>query len=158
LSLAGSQTHQHYNNATDYSHPISFPSIEEAFELLDITHLYIGETQTYFDSREVLASIDRYYQDPDNPPPPSLPWVQHLFLIFALGRLLRAKQSSTNSNPPGFDLFEYAHSYLPSPREQFANGRTAIELLGLLAVFMQCVQQQENAFIYVSKFVLCPCL
>ncbi|KAH7208668.1 hypothetical protein DER44DRAFT_823308 [Fusarium oxysporum] len=126
------------------------PSESEAYHLLEVVGLYIGQSQSHFDSREVSDNIELYYRDPEGQLPPT-PWFLRMSIIFAVGKLLSGESLACNGETDlGTSLFEFVHAQLPTPSEQHAQGRVAIETLTLLGVYLQAMNRKEEAYIYTS--------
>lgn len=71
-------------------------------------------------------------------------------IILAVGKLLSGENTENNGDTyPGSSLFEFVHTRLPTPSEQHAQGRVAIETLTLLGVYLQAMNRKEEAYIYV---------
>ncbi|KAJ4044356.1 hypothetical protein NW763_011228 [Fusarium oxysporum] len=137
------------NNTYHGSLPL-LPSESEAYRLLDVVTLYIGQSQSHFDAREVSDNIELYYTDPEGQLPPT-PWFLRMSIIFAVGKLMSGESSASNGDTDlGTSLFEFVHAQLPTPSEQHAQGRVAIETLTLLGVHLQAMNRKEEAYIYVS--------
>ncbi|KAH7490038.1 hypothetical protein FOMA001_g2405 [Fusarium oxysporum f. sp. matthiolae] len=137
------------NNTYHGSLPL-LPSESEAYRLLDVVTLYIGQSQSHFDAREVSDNIELYYTDPEGQLPPT-PWFLRMSIIFAVGKLMSGESSASNGDTDlGTSLFEFVHAQLPTPSEQHAQGRVAIETLTLLGVYLQAMNRKEEAYIYVS--------
>ncbi|KNB17907.1 hypothetical protein FOXG_15612 [Fusarium oxysporum f. sp. lycopersici 4287] len=127
------------------------PSESEAYRLLDIVSLYIGQSQSHFDVREVCDNIDLYYADPGRQLERSAAWFLRMIIILAIGKLLRGDNADNRANCyPGSNLFEYVHASLPNPSMQHSQGRVAIETLTLLGVYLQAMNRKEEAYIYTS--------
>ncbi|EXL60886.1 hypothetical protein FOCG_00158 [Fusarium oxysporum f. sp. radicis-lycopersici 26381] len=72
-------------------------------------------------------------------------------IIFAVGKLMSGESSASNGDTDlGTSLFEFVHAQLPTPSEQHAQGRVAIETLTLLGVYLQAMNRKEEAYIYTS--------
>ncbi|KAI3577525.1 hypothetical protein IWW34DRAFT_807720 [Fusarium oxysporum f. sp. albedinis] len=126
------------------------PSEAEAYHLLEVVSLYIGQSQSHFDAREVSDNIELYYTDPEGQLPPT-PWFLRMSIMFALGMLLSGENVGSNGDHNlGGNLFEFVHAQLPTPSEQYAQGRVAIETLTLLGVYLQAMNRKEEAYIYTS--------
>ncbi|WKT42325.1 hypothetical protein QSH57_007161 [Fusarium oxysporum f. sp. vasinfectum] len=137
------------NNTYHGSLPL-LPSESEAYRLLDVVTLYIGQSQSHFDAREVSDNIELYYTDPEGQLPPT-PWFLRMSIIFAVGKLMSGESSASNGDTDlGTSLFEFVHAQLPTPSEQHAQGRVAIETLTLLGVYLQAMNRKEEAYIYTS--------
>uniref|UniRef100_A0A8H7KAX0 Zn(2)-C6 fungal-type domain-containing protein n=1 Tax=Bionectria ochroleuca TaxID=29856 RepID=A0A8H7KAX0_BIOOC len=127
------------------------PSEQEAYRLLEFVSLYIGQSQSHFDVREISDNIELYYADPEGQLGPSTPWILRMTIILAVGKLLSGENTENNGDTyPGSSLFEFVHTRLPTPSEQHAQGRVAIETLTLLGVYLQAMNRKEEAYIYTS--------
>ncbi|KAF4960069.1 hypothetical protein FSARC_10564 [Fusarium sarcochroum] len=127
------------------------PSESEAYRLLEFVSLYIGQSQSHFDVREVSDNIELYYTDPEGQLGPPTPWFLRMSIIFAVGKLLSGDSAGQSGDTyPGSSLFEFVHTRLPTPSEQHAQGRVSIETLTLLGVYLQAMNRKEEAYIYTS--------
>ncbi|KAG5752506.1 hypothetical protein H9Q69_013874 [Fusarium xylarioides] len=112
------------------------PSESEAYRLLDVVTMYIGQSQSHFDAREVSDNIELYYTNPEGQMPLKS-WLLRMCIIFAIARLLPGEISPSNGETDsGRSLFEFVHARLPTPSEQYAQGGVAIETLTLLGVYL----------------------
>lgn len=126
------------------------PKEPEAYRLLQKVTLYIGQSQNHFDVREVSDNIELYYAEIRDRPEPPTPWLLRMLIILAVGKLLSGDNAEENGDTyPGKSLFEFVHTWLPTPSEQYSQGRVAIETLSLLGVYLQNMNRKEDAYIYV---------
>lgn len=129
----------------------NLPTETEAYQLLDTVIFYIGQSQSHFDQREVSNDIDAYYANEDALPLSGSPRFLMMVLIFAIGELFSSEHREKVNNSYSRSLFEYVHERIAVPSEQFAQGRSYVELLALVAVYLQNVNRREEAYIYVSS-------
>ncbi|KAJ4253765.1 hypothetical protein NW762_010159 [Fusarium torreyae] len=128
------------------------PSESEAYGLLEFVSLYIGQSQSHFDVREVSDNIELYYTDQECQLKSPAPWFLRMIIILAVGKLLSGNNVDQNVDDyPGRTLFEFVHKRLPTPSEQHAQGRVAIETLTLLGVYLQAMNRKEEAYLYVCQ-------
>lgn len=124
------------------------PTESEAFQLLDAIMLYFYEPQHLFDAREVSDRISMFFESPQSQLQNPSIWTLHIILIFAVGRLLRG-ETDGGSLLPGFKLFTFVDQNLPSPTQLRKQGLAGIEVLALMVVYLQNIDQKDDASIYV---------
>ncbi|KAJ5110497.1 hypothetical protein N7532_001032 [Penicillium argentinense] len=128
---------------------VILPSEEDAFQLLDTIMLYFYEPQHLFDARDVSDRISSFFESGNPQLQDSNIWTLQIFLIFALGKLLRGDTSS-DDQLPGLHYFSYVERVLPPLTELRKHGLAAIEVLALMVVYLQNADRKEDAAIYVS--------
>ena len=134
----------------------NLPSEAEAYQLLETVIFYIGQSQSHFDPREVSNDIDAYYINENGLPFSGSPRLLIMVLLFAIGKLFSSDHQENVNNSYSRSLFEYVHERIAVPSEQFAQGRPYVEMLALIAVYLQNVNRREEAYIYVSSTSLRP--
>ena len=130
------------------SHYPDIPGETEAYELLNAVLLYLGHVHHFFDVRDFsdrLAVFCRHPQDHDRK---TTIWYLEILLVLAIGKLLRG-EFDENGDLPGSAWFNHAMELLPDPTELRAHGAAGIEVLALVAVYLQNLDRKEDASIYV---------
>ncbi|KAJ5092073.1 hypothetical protein NUU61_006943 [Penicillium alfredii] len=126
-----------------------FPSEDEAYRLLGVVNLIIGQTQHHFDVRDFSDRLGVFFADRTDPTRTSALWYLEMILVFAIGKLFGG---DFDGDPmPGSSLFDYAHRALPSLSELYSHERIGVEVLGLIAVYLQNASRKEEAYIYVRS-------
>ena len=142
----------------DFIDPLpALPSEEEARRLLETVVLYIGYLQHHFDPRDFTDRMGLFFSNPENPCHYQTPWYLEMLLVLAIGKLFAGDFSGIREQDtvPGAELFEFVQKNLPTISDLYSHGILGIELLALVAVYLQNVYRMEEAYIYVS-FVAFP--
>lgn len=129
---------------------IEIPSESEARRLLKVVVFYIGQTQHHFDPRDFSDRLGSFYVNPQDPSHYATPWYLEMLLVFAIAKLFAGEFGGDSTELPGAHLFEFAQNRLPTLSELYNQPRLGIELLALLAVYLQNVNRKEEAYVYVS--------
>lgn len=140
----------HCGRNTIVTADIRFPSLEEAYHLLDTVLLYLGDAQHFFDARDLSDQIMMFYRNNFNEIQRTSIWYLHILLVFAIGKLLRGDLDGT-TGPPGFALFNEALRLLPDIGEIRAHGIAGIEILALIAVYYQNIDRKDDAASHVRN-------
>ncbi|OAA60354.1 Transcription factor [Niveomyces insectorum RCEF 264] len=114
--------------------------------------LFMGTTQHYFDQREFADRLCLFCAHRDDPVQYQTPWFLELLLVVATGKLMLGDFESSDGPGgwPGARLFAYAQNHLPTLSELRVLGRLGIEILALVAVYLQNTYRKEDAYIYIS--------
>lgn len=131
------------------THDHLLPTEDEAFQLLETVNLFIGQSQSHYDSREIADRVGMLYENIEDTTKCYELWYLELMLIFAVGKLFAATSEHEEQGLPGKDLFDAAEKHFPSISVQYANGRLGVELNALMAVYLQMVNRSEEAYLYV---------
>ncbi|OJJ34682.1 hypothetical protein ASPWEDRAFT_474326 [Aspergillus wentii DTO 134E9] len=124
----------------------SLPTEEQAHRLLEVVIFFIGETQHHFDLRDFSDRLCAFY---GNPSDKKTPWFLQMLLVLAIGKLF-AGDFDDRDELPGSKLFEYAHQNLPTLGELYALDVLGVEILALVAVYLQNLNRKDEAYIYIS--------
>jgi proline utilization trans-activator len=136
---------KHRRTSTD----ITWPSEEQAHDLLNTVLTSIGSLQHLIDPRLFFDRLSSLYEeDSSRAHTDDLCYVEVL-MVFALGELLQGKMEE-GSSFPGATYFLEAVSRLPSLCNLRKSGTLAIEIMGLFAFFLQCSDRKDDAYVYVS--------
>ncbi|CAI7586782.1 unnamed protein product [Penicillium pancosmium] len=127
----------------------NLPGKGDADHLLSCVNFYIGQTQHHFDVREVSDHLALLFDGSLSSSPLSKLWYIKLVLIFAVGKLVEGR---FDDDPlPGDRYFKYAQALLPNLSELHASKRHGVEVLGLVALYLQNVSRSEEAYLYVNS-------
>lgn len=146
-----------YGIASGFGHsscakPI-LPNLEEAHHLLDKVLSSLGKLHHLFDPREFCDKLSSAYEDSESTGPDIDQgdlWYVHFLMVMALGKLLLGKENPSGGLP-GTELYLEAERRLPQPLALRRIKTTlGIEILGMMAFFLQCADLREDAYIYVS--------
>lgn len=125
------------------------PSEEEACRLLNTVSFYVGQTQSHFSAIELADCMGILYTETFIMPS-DLQFLA-VIIVLALGKLLDARLEATDDGFPGTELFQYAYANLPSLGAHFGQGRLAIEVYALSALFLQMINRNDEAYVHVSS-------
>ncbi|KAJ5995676.1 hypothetical protein N7481_002653 [Penicillium waksmanii] len=115
----------------------SLPGRGDADHLLRCVNFYIGQTQHHFDVREVSDHLALFFDGCLSSSPIPKLWYIKLVLIFAVGKLVEGRFD--DDTLPGDRYFKYAQALLPNLSKLLASKRHGVEVLGLLALYLQNV-------------------
>ncbi|OAL48473.1 hypothetical protein IQ07DRAFT_543394 [Pyrenochaeta sp. DS3sAY3a] len=128
---------------------VSWPSEEEAHELLASVLTSIGGLQHLIDPRSVSDKLSTFYEaDLKESILDDLSHVE-ILMVFALGGLLQGKLKE-GSSFPGAEYFLEAVDRLPSLCTLRKAGTLAVEIIGLFAFFLQCSDRKDDAYVYAG--------
>lgn len=129
------------------------PTEHEAYRLLEIVIFYIGETQHHFDVRQFTDHLGEFYANSLDMTQQSTPWVLEMLLILAIGQLF---SGHTDNHPetPGSKLFNHAYINLPTLGELYKHGALGVEILALVAVYLQNINRKDEAYLHVCDIHL----
>lgn len=124
------------------------PAEDEACRLLEIVIFYIGETQHHFDVREFADRLGAFYANSHDPAQQQTPWFLEMLLVLAIGQLFSGRTDDQNEIP-GSKLFYYAYRSLPALGELYTHGVLGVEILALVAVYLQNLNRKDEAYLHV---------
>jgi proline utilization trans-activator len=124
------------------------PTESEARRLLEVVIFYVGETQHHFDVREFADGLGVFYANPQDSVQQQTPWFLEMLLILAIGQLFSGCIHDQNEIP-GSKLFHYAYKHLPTLGELYTHGVLGVEILALVAVYLQNLNRKDEAYLHV---------
>lgn len=130
----------------------SLPTEQEAFGLLETLVTYIGHTQNYVDAREISDKIGLLYANKQDSANAESLWTLEILLICAIARLFKGDfgGDTHRTDPyPGYALFNFARDRIPPLGQLYSVGRVGVEVLALVAVYLQNIYCKEEAYLYV---------
>ncbi|CAN9200652.1 unnamed protein product [Alternaria alternata] len=136
---------KHRTTSTD----ITWPSEEQAHDLLNTVLASIGSLQHLIDPRSFSDKLCSFYEDDSNRTGIDDLCYIEILMVFALGELLQGKMEE-GSTFPGATYFLEAVSCLPSLCDLRKSGTLAIEIMGLFAFFLQCSDRKDDAYVYAG--------
>ncbi|KAK9852985.1 hypothetical protein MYU51_007511 [Penicillium brevicompactum] len=125
------------------------PTEHEAYRLLEVVIFYIGETQHHFDVRQFTDRLGEFYAKSLDMAQESTPWVLEMLLILSIGQLFSG-HVDCDSETPGDKLFNHAYTNLPTLGELYTLGSLGVELLALVAVYLQNINRKDEAYLHIS--------
>ena len=132
----------------------SLPTDVEAQRLLDVVMFYVGQTQHHFEHRELADRVSFFYTNSEDPVYLSTPWGMEIVLVFAIGKLIDGDFGGNENSLPGTDLFHFVYTRIPTLSELYSLEKIGVELLALVAMYLQNVNRKEEAYVYVSLLQL----
>lgn len=153
----GSRTHAgapltSFEGLGDVTYDSSMLSLEESQHLLDQFLFYLGVSQHFFDSRSFSDSMILLFQSPEGrEQQKQTTWYTEYLLVMAMGKLMDVKQPA--SQPPGSNLFAEALERLPPLHQLGGGGVLIVEILTLIATYLQWCDQKHGAYMHVSSFL-----
>lgn len=139
----------HHSLRTATQNSPSLPTEDEAFRLLDAASLFIGQSQTHYDLREISDRVGILYQNINDPAKPGELWYLQIILIFAVGKLYAAGLEKCGQTLPGKELFEFTERNFPPISVQFNSGRIGVEINAMMAMYLQMTNRKDEAHLYV---------
>lgn len=128
----------------------SIPSLEESQHLLDKFLYYLGVNQHFFDSRSFSDSIVLLFQTTETrQQQKQTTWYTEYLLVMAMAKLIDVEQPT--SKPPGSALFTEALNRLPPLHNLGDEGVIAVEILTLVATYLQWCDRRHDAYLYVCR-------
>ncbi|KAJ5383894.1 hypothetical protein N7517_001805 [Penicillium concentricum] len=128
---------------------VSFPSLEESQHLLDQFLFYLGVSQHFFDPRSFSDDLMLLFQSPETRQQQiSSPWFTEYLLVMAMAKLMDVKHPT--SQTPGTDLFAEALKRLPPLHHMGGEGVVAVEILTLIATYLQWCDRKHDAYLYIG--------
>ncbi|KAJ5351200.1 hypothetical protein N7452_000174 [Penicillium brevicompactum] len=125
------------------------PTEHEAYRLLEVVIFYIGETQHHFDVRQFTDRLGGFYAKSLDMTQESTPWALEMLLILSIGQLFSG-HVDCDSETPGDKLFNHAYTNLPTLGELYTLGSLGVELLALVAVYLQNINRKDEAYLHIS--------
>lgn len=125
------------------------PSLEYAIYLYNTVKFHLGQTYRLFDESEFEKEIRAFYASDLPREQTSRLWITKFFMILAFGTAFHSLPT-TSQEPPGGKFFKRAMALVPDTTTLWKNSLLAIEVLGLIALYLFCLDDRESANIYVS--------
>lgn len=151
--------HSHWTSVdTLLEDPIeSLPSLEQSRHLLEQFLFYLGVSQHFFDSRTFSDSLVLLFQNPETREEVERStWYTEYLLVMAMAKLMDVENPTPH--PPGSALFTEALSRLPPLHRLGGEGVIAVEILTLMATYLQWCDRKHDAYLYVGFPCLKDCL
>ncbi|KAJ5773311.1 hypothetical protein N7457_008207 [Penicillium paradoxum] len=128
---------------------VTFPSLEESQHLLDQFLFYLGVSQHFFDPRSFSDDLMLLFQNPETRKQQMRSsWFTEYLMVMAMARLMDVKHPI--SRTPGADLFAEALRRLPPLHHMGGEGVVAVEILTLIATYLQWCDRKHDAYLYIG--------
>lgn len=126
------------------------PSRHDAQRLVDNFICTMGNSYHFLDQRLFLDHLASLYQLPITLKSFDTIWHIKFLLVLALGMLF-SNELVQETNPPGINYYLKARDLLPNTSTLSSiRGTEGVEVLCLMSLYLQCCDQMEDAYIYVS--------
>ncbi|RTE70027.1 hypothetical protein BHE90_015583 [Fusarium euwallaceae] len=127
------------------------PNEGEAFRLLEAVSLFIGQSQSHYDSREISDRVGLLYEDMNDFVQSHELWYIQVAIILAIGKLYAANFEQGGHDLLGQELFHFSQQNFPSMSVQYSSGRLGVELNALMAMYLQMMDRKEEAHLYITS-------
>ena len=125
------------------------PPRDFARRLYFAQYAYIGSIFSFLEPQAFEARMGLVYdQPPDTSSRENCLAICQILLIFAYGQMYSVNQWSGNDGPPGFAYYKHALRFLPEIHEE--GSILFVEVLGLVAPYMQNLNRRDAAFLYIG--------
>lgn len=130
---------------------VKVPLEADAHRLLNCFLPLMGVSQHFFDPRTFMDSMALLYQSEHTQVQQmqTLWFVQYL-LVLAMGMLISCP-ARRPEEPPGCQYFAEAIKRLPPVYELGSNGIITVEILCLVALYLQWCDHKHDAYLYVNR-------
>lgn len=125
-----------------------WPTDEESQILLDTVINSVGRVQHLFDPRSFSDRLTMEYTQSKFRANSQDLWYIQVLMVFAVGELLSGTVNE-EMRFPGEQFFLEAMNSLSSLCHIHAAGTQGIEVMGLIAFYLQCADRKDDAYIYV---------
>ncbi|KAJ5623567.1 hypothetical protein N7490_012172 [Penicillium lividum] len=127
----------------------SIPSMEESRHLLDQFLYYLGVSQHFFDSRLFSDQMGLLFQNSvTQEKKKQTMWYTEYLLVMAMAKLMDVEEPT--SQAPGSGLFSQALKRLPPLHNLGGQGVIAVEILTLIATYLQWCDRKHDAYLYIG--------
>lgn len=125
------------------------PPFEFAKRLYAAQYAYIGSIFAFVQPKHFEDRLVQFYaRAPDTSSREDCLVYCQVLLILAFGQMYSLNQWSGTEGPPGFPYFKHALKLLPDIHEE--GSVLFVEVLGLVAYFMQILNRRDAAFLYIG--------
>ncbi|KAL2866660.1 fungal specific transcription factor domain-containing protein [Aspergillus lucknowensis] len=126
-----------------------WPTEEQSRELVSIISNSIGNIQHLFDPRTFFDRLATVYDREDPGAWESDASTAEILMVLAVGKLLQGH--IYNNEPfPGFNYYAEALKYISSLDCLHSAGVLGVEIMGLIAFYLQCADRKEDAYLYAG--------
>ncbi|ETS86216.1 hypothetical protein PFICI_00044 [Pestalotiopsis fici W106-1] len=129
------------------------PSEQDSHRLLGLFLSYMGVNQHYLDPRTFVDTMAELFQSPTSRlHQMKTMWFIQYLLIMAMGKLMDT-DTETSGPHPGVSYFAEAMRLLPQQYELGSHGVISVEILCLVALYLQWCDRKHDAYLYVGNAV-----
>lgn len=127
-----------------------WPTEDRALALLQTFLDHLGTVQHHVDPRDFTKRTALLYSDLGARGTSSGVFYLTFLLVMAIGELLQGS-SEGNEELPGARYYQEALNRLPGFSALRNYGVVAVEIMSLIAFYLQCADSKEDAYVYVSR-------
>ncbi|KAF2716168.1 hypothetical protein K431DRAFT_279514 [Polychaeton citri CBS 116435] len=128
------------------------PTQYESKRLLELFSTHMSVSQHFLDHRAFDDSLTLLFRPrASNIRGRNSIWFAEYLLVMAIGKLI--DERSDGDQPPGASFFAEAVRRLPPHYQLGAAGVTAVEVLALIATYLQWIDKKHDAYLYVGMGV-----
>lgn len=132
----------------DSAPPLVMPTSEESHRLLTLFLSYLGVNQQFLDPRTFIDTMALLFQDHTRSETMKSVWFVQYLLVMAMAKLMDFDTQSSMTR--GLDFFAEAMQLIPPMHYIAEHGVIAVEILTLVALYLQWRDRKQDAYIYVS--------
>ena len=130
----------------------SIPSLEQSQHLLDQFLYYLGVSQHFFDPRSFSDAMVLLFETAEaREQQKRTTWYTEYLLVMAMAKLMDVEKPT--SQPPGSGLFAEALRRLHPLHNLGGEGIIAVEILTLVATYLQWCDRKHDAYLHVCSFL-----
>ena len=144
-----------WRSTASLCHDASTPALltkGESTRLFEVFVSLLGANQHFLDPRKFSDSLDTLYET--GPGREAVTegffYIQYL-LVMAIGMLIGSPRKGADG-PPGNSFFKEALKRLPPTHELGSHGIISVEILCLVALYLQWCDHKHDAYLYVGYF------
>ncbi|KAL2826097.1 hypothetical protein BDW59DRAFT_161222 [Aspergillus cavernicola] len=127
---------------------IDWPTEEESQQLVYTVTNSIGNIQHLFDPRSFSDRLAAFYDREQSATVHGISTAE-ILMVFAVGKLLQGVIDE-NEPFPGFKFFSEALKYVSNLCHVHAAGALGVEVMGLIAFYLQCADRKDDAYLYAG--------
>ncbi len=146
--------HPIYKDPSSLSRPSApafpqLPPYDFARRLYSAQYIYIGTIFSFLEPDVFEMRLKHVYgRTPDSKNREECLAFCQILLVLAYGQMYSVNQWSGNEGPPGFTYFKHALWLLPDSHQE--GSILFVEVLGLIAPYMQNLNRRDAAFLYIG--------
>ncbi|KAM6510353.1 hypothetical protein FALCPG4_017969 [Fusarium falciforme] len=140
--------------SSGFEDPASFsnlPSRDHAVYLLNGVRFHLGSLYHLYDERQFMDLFHAFYDSPVESGTKNKIWYIQFLTLLALAKAISIQPASGTAALPGSEFFLRAIKMLPDPSYLISDALTAVEALCSIALYLQCADQRNAAYIYIGQ-------
>ncbi|RMJ04825.1 hypothetical protein CDV36_014502 [Fusarium kuroshium] len=140
--------------SSGFEDPASFsnlPSRDHAIYLLNSVKFHVGSLYHLYEERQFMDLFHAFYDSPVEAGTKNKIWYIQFLALLALAKAISIQPASGATALPGSEFFLRAIKMLPDPSYLISDALTAVEALCSIALYLQCADQRNAAYIYIGQ-------